>query len=363
MRLEIEKKFLIFEGGKNYSTPDLSGLFDSISVLRDIVLRTGTKIRQGYLPVEVGKEISHIVGFGNLFEPHEARLRNAGKRYFLTLKTDGDISRGESPDIEISRTIFELYWPYAKRRIEKVRLERPYFEHVAEIDVYADRDLIVAEVEVPNEEIAEKVIPLGKDVTNDRGYKNRALAKRDFHRKFILTGGPNSGKSSTIEYIARMQYPIIPEAARKIIDEQQENNGDIVPWERFLEFQLEVLYASLRAEQDLMEEGTVFLDRGISDAIVYCVNANIDPPLPLKDAVRNQEYKGIFVLDPLPRYQKDTARKEDSGEAARIHRNLLDLYNKLGYNPITVPSNFNLPLEESIRERAHLIISKSHCIN
>ena len=53
----------------------------------------------------------------------------------------------------------------------------PFEGHTAEIDVYTNRDLIVAEVEVPTLKDAEKLSPLGKDVTTDKKYKNRSLAK------------------------------------------------------------------------------------------------------------------------------------------------------------------------------------------
>src|SRR3989344_3154487 len=252
MTSEIERKFLIFERGENHSTEAMTPLFPSIFSLKDAVLTKGTKIRQGYLPIEIGEELRRVTGLEKLAEVSEARLRDYGGRYFLTLKTNGGLIRGETPDTEISRTIFELYWPYAKRRIEKVRLQIPYSGQIAEFDVYSDRDLIVAEVETDTEAEAQAVVPLGFDVTFDSRYKNSSLAREDFHRKFILTGGPSSGKSKTIDYLASMRYPIVPESARRIIDEQLKNGGKIVPWERFLEFQLEVLHSSLSAEQSLL---------------------------------------------------------------------------------------------------------------
>jgi len=279
----------------------------------------------------------------------------------MSFKSDGSISRKVTPETEVSKTIFEMYWTHAKRRIEKVSLDKEYSGHTAEFDVYSDRDLIVCEIEALNEKIANSVIPLGKDVTKDHNYKNKSLAKFDFHRKFILTGGPCSGKTSVIEYIEQLQFPIIPESARIIIEEQQKIGGSIVPWEKFLEFELEVLHISLQAEEELREWGTIFLDRGIPDAVAYCILAGFDPPTPLKDAILKQDYKAVFVLDPIP-YKKDKERKESPEEAVKIHNGLLDIYSNLGFTPVNVPVNLEIAVEQSIRERSHHIVNQSHVL-
>jgi len=107
--LEIEKKFLIFERGADYSTEALGQLFPSILDLKDTVLRQGTKIHQGYIPIEIGNEIRRIHGLENLSGMSEARLRDSGGEYFLTMKSKGDLTRTETPDLEVSGTVFDLY--------------------------------------------------------------------------------------------------------------------------------------------------------------------------------------------------------------------------------------------------------------
>ena len=49
--------------------------------------------------------------------------------------------------------------------------------HIIEIDVYTDRDLIVAEVEVGKVEELKEILAIGRDISDDPGYKNRNLAK------------------------------------------------------------------------------------------------------------------------------------------------------------------------------------------
>ena len=64
------------------------------------------------------------------------------------------------------------------RRVKKVRGKITYWGHTLEIDVYLDRDLIVAEIEVRNLSDIANLIPLGKYITNYPTYKNKNLAKR-----------------------------------------------------------------------------------------------------------------------------------------------------------------------------------------
>ena len=49
--------------------------------------------------------------------------------------------------------------------------------YTVEFDVYTDRDLIVAEIEVPSLDMLASLPVLGKDVTEDKRYKNKNLAR------------------------------------------------------------------------------------------------------------------------------------------------------------------------------------------
>ncbi len=172
MPQEIEKKYLLWEDGIDYSTEALLKLYSSIQDLRDEVLNKGEPIRQGYMQIHAGEKLGESIGLKHDFQPDEARLRDKAGQFHFTLKGEGGLSRNESEE-EISKKIFGEFWPQTKgRRIEKIRLEKPYDKHTLEIDVYTDRDLILAEIEVPTVEDAQRLVPLGKDVSEDERYKN-----------------------------------------------------------------------------------------------------------------------------------------------------------------------------------------------
>jgi len=174
---EIERKFLIRENGLEYGTDSLCQLYASIDSLKKDVLARGEPIRQGYVPREKAIVLADELGISVRFKPEEARLRDKAGKFYFTLKGEGSGSRNEI-EIPLTQELFEAYWAITEgRRVRKVRLERPHQRYVLVLDVYLDRDLIIAEVEVPTEKDVEKLKPLGLDVTTYEKYKNVNLAK------------------------------------------------------------------------------------------------------------------------------------------------------------------------------------------
>jgi len=177
MGKEIERKFLLRENGKNYATLELLSFCSSIEELKETVLEKGKVIKQGYLSLKDGQRLSNQMNLGVDFNPTEARLRNKSEKLSFTLKGEGGISRDEL-EIEMEEYSFQRFWPLTiGKRVEKIRYNILYHNHTLEIDVYLDRDLIVAEIEVPTIKEASFIIALGLDVTENPKYKNKNLAR------------------------------------------------------------------------------------------------------------------------------------------------------------------------------------------
>lgn len=152
MSSEIERKFLLGE------LPDW------------LAERTGERISQGYLTNGGGPEI---------------RLRRAGERTLLTVKTGAGEVR-EELEVELDQYLFRTLWPLtAGRRVTKIRLREPLGAgREAEVDVYAENlaGLVVAEVEFSSVEESREFEPppwLGKEITDDARYANRELAMNE----------------------------------------------------------------------------------------------------------------------------------------------------------------------------------------
>lgn len=112
----------------------------------------------------------------------EIRLRREGDDHSLTLKTDGGLTR-EEREIALGAMEFETLWPATEgRRVQKMRHRGtlPGGQEF-EMDVFSGHlaPLMLVEVEFPSEEAALSFVSpawFGKDVTEDKRYKNKTLA-------------------------------------------------------------------------------------------------------------------------------------------------------------------------------------------
>lgn len=147
--VEIERKFLVAQ------LPETLGDFDHKT------------IRQGYM----------VIGA----DGSEVRLRDKAGSYTLTVKSKGELSRGEWETPITEEQFTDLWGTTAGKRVEKTRYEIPYGEHTIELDIYEGdlAGLVSAEVEFSNEAAAaafEAPSWFGDDVTADSSFKNQNLA-------------------------------------------------------------------------------------------------------------------------------------------------------------------------------------------
>jgi CHAD domain-containing protein/CYTH domain-containing protein len=150
--LEIERKFLLS------------------ALPPHALLRPGEEIEQGYLP---GLRLVERLRW----------VRSAeGDRWYRTVKSGEGISRIELEE-ETTPELFQALWPLTEgRRVRKRRYLVPEGMITWEIDEFLDRELAVAEVELPHAS-ATVVIPgwlapyIVRDVSEEPTYTNRALAR------------------------------------------------------------------------------------------------------------------------------------------------------------------------------------------
>lgn len=145
-----------------------------------------TKIEQGWLPGEQLRE----------------RLRRAERpdgttRFTRTVKIGPLGSRIELEE-PATDALFDAMWPHTvQARIRKVRHAVPEGEWVWEIDVFQDRELVLAEVELtdgqdvppPPQWLAPYVV---RDVTDDPGYANSSMATPDIDAGTAGASGINA---------------------------------------------------------------------------------------------------------------------------------------------------------------------------
>jgi CHAD domain-containing protein/CYTH domain-containing protein len=150
--VEIERKFLLT------GVPDLA---------REVV---PLEIDQGWIA-------------GELVNERVRRTRTAEADSFSrTIKLGSGVVRSEFEE-QMTSDVFESMWPLTvNRRISKRRYQVPDGELTWEIDEFTDRELVLAEVELPDEE-AEAPLPhwlkpfVVREVTGEPEYVNVNLAK------------------------------------------------------------------------------------------------------------------------------------------------------------------------------------------
>ena len=154
---------------------------------------------------------------------------------------------------------------------------------------------------------------------------------------YVITGGPSSGKTTTVNLLKERGYITTFEHARHYLDTQRLKGRTVEETRKNQrEFQLGVLEMQIEQESEISPDVLVFLDRAIPDALAYYRFLNLPVDKKLTEALRSVSYKKIFILDCLP-LVKDYARNEDEAAQKQIHALLVEVYESLGFPIVQVP--------------------------
>ncbi|GGI78402.1 AAA family ATPase [Legionella impletisoli] len=165
---------------------------------------------------------------------------------------------------------------------------------------------------------------------------------------FILTGGPGSGKTSVLNALAQRGFLTVPEVARAIIKEQQDNGGNAFHTgdrDAFLELMLD---HSLHDYRKMQQERTaVFFDRGIPDLYGYAKSFCHKEHHEVNSAVKQYRYcQTVFIFPPWEEiYIKDSERQQDFAESIQTYHALKEAYLHYRYTLVDVPC---LPIEARV---------------
>ena len=154
----------------------------------------------------------------------------------------------------------------------------------------------------------------------------------------VITGGPSSGKTTTVDLLSKRGYKTTIEHARHFIDTQRVT-GQTVAQIRAnqREFQKGILDMQIEQERSLDPTEFCFLDRALPDALAYYRFLKLDPDPALLTALQSVSYRKVFVLDLLP-LASDYARTEDATAQRQIHDLILEVYKGLPSPVESVPT-------------------------
>ena len=161
----------------------------------------------------------------------------------------------------------------------------------------------------------------------------------------VITGGPSSGKTTTVDLLKTRGFETTIEHARHFLDTQRVGGRSVQEIRsNQAAFQLGILDMQIEQEAALDPDALVFLDRALPDALAYYRFLDLPPHPRLLEALRTASYRKVFLLDLLP-LVSDYARTEDGTAQRQIHDLLRDVYVELGNVVTAVPV---LPQEERV---------------
>jgi len=179
---------------------------------------------------------------------------------------------------------------------------------------------------------------------------NGPVISETTNNRFIITGGPGSGKTSLIVSLQRCGYTVFPEIARTLI-----NKGMTPPIRSHgadsgTFFDL-ILQSRINYHQQLKMGEIGFYDRGIPDSVAFMKFRNRNVPRVLSEAIAAYPYNRIvFFASPWKEiYITDQVRKESFAEATALARSVGEVYQSLGYRLVELP-------ELSVDDRIEFIL-------
>ncbi len=162
---------------------------------------------------------------------------------------------------------------------------------------------------------------------------------------YVITGGPGSGKTTTVNLLNERGYKTTIEHARHYLDTKIRDGKTVEEIRKNQsEFQLGVLEMQIEQEAELVPDELVFLDRAIPDALAYYRFLGLDGDARLEEAMKSVSYKKVFILDCLP-LVNDYARREDEAAQKKIHQTLIEVYESLPFPILRIPV---LPTDERV---------------
>lgn len=169
-------------------------------------------------------------------------------------------------------------------------------------------------------------------------------------RKYVITGGPCSGKTEIIKALAERGFAVLEESSRIVM----ETHG-ILPWDNQELFCERFLRTQISRESGLIGD-IVFLDRSLIDQIAYAEIADCRLSPSLYADIEAAKYdRVVFFCEMIPQYCTDSQRRETPDQAMAVHKKLAEVYSRLGFQVIPVPLFSKIP-EESVKLRVDFIL-------
>lgn len=156
---------------------------------------------------------------------------------------------------------------------------------------------------------------------------------------YVITGGPGFGKTTLIEQLSILNFPVCKEAARELLFSNAGSNEAGHDLTFPADFERKVAIDRLNFLLTTDPDTIAFADRGLPDQIAYSWFKKKVPSAFIEETVKMNRYAPlVFITPPWKEiYIQDQVRKENFGEALEIHGLIVRAYLKYGYKIVNLP--------------------------
>lgn len=172
---------------------------------------------------------------------------------------------------------------------------------------------------------------------------------------FVITGGPSSGKTTTVELLALKGLKTTEESARKYFEQESKKGlGVNEIRDNIRVWQDSISKLQIELERSLNPDHTIFFDRALPDALGYYDFLKLEAPDFYKSVYKKSFYKKVFFLEPLP-VVADGVRIESDEDSKKISDAIYRSYLSLSVEIINVPVMDKIARVEHILEKVNIV--------
>jgi predicted ATPase len=152
--------------------------------------------------------------------------------------------------------------------------------------------------------------------------------------RFVIAGGPGSGKSSLIHALSASGEICYVEISRQLIREQQASGGRLLPWADLRGFASACAARMLEDIRASSGHARCFFDRGLPDLIGYLARGGQASPPDWREASR--VYSRIVFFAPPWRdiFVQDAERPQNFPEAWALGEHVRQAYLDCGFTVV-----------------------------
>ena len=169
------------------------------------------------------------------------------------------------------------------------------------------------------------------------------------NQKYVITGGPGTGKTSIIKELSSRNFFCVKENARKIVfsrDSKVDKLSSYIHYENKISDLRTKSYAITPNNQ------ICFFDRSVFDCLAYLKIKKIEASSQIKKNIKTCVFNKKLFFTPFwaEIFKNDKVRTESITEAKKIEKTLLEIYKSFGFKPIIIP-------KDKVSKRVDFIIS------